>query len=313
MDSSQVSWYTKFPYRGGGFLVQFDRLIRFADGAGRIGGTTGLALWVISQSPWIVRYSLLCTCHLYRLWPSCLSFSQLQGVLGQNKWRTCCAVVVEPDLLSWGLMDWLFSFYQHLPSSWPWPFGHSPGPADLCWAHLLLAEEVCCAPLCWTGVWLGHIRWLCEVLFGSWVGICRDVWSIVFLLHVRNLQPLLGALWNSQPLSLLVAEVGWFSSVRYPQGTWSRHLSLQADILQMEMGHKNRCVGYAMVTDEVVTSVEGQGGWLGCLLGILSKSQLSFSQVDQFQETRLSLSVTVKFWLVPGDPHGLTRLPSHAA
>jgi hypothetical protein len=63
----------------------------------------------------------------------------------------------------------------------------------------------------------------------------------------------------------------------------------------MEMGHKNRCVGYAMVTDEVVTSVEGQGGWLGCLLGILSKSQLSFSQVDQFQETRLSLSVTVKF------------------
>ena len=42
-----------------------------------------------------------------------------------------------------------------------------------------------------------------------------------------------------------------------------------------------------------MTSAKGQGDFLCCLPDMLDKSQLSFLQADQFQGTKLSLSVTV--------------------
>ena len=93
------------------------------------------------------------------------------------------------------------------------------------------------------------------------------------------------------------------------QETWSRPQSLQAGILQLEMDHRNRCSVYVMVLEEVVTFAKGQGDY--CSLDMLNKSLLSSSWVDQFKETRLSLSVAVWSSLVPGDLHGLTRQLSH--
>ena len=94
------------------------------------------------------------------------------------------------------------------------------------------------------------------------------------------------------------------------QETWSRPQSLQAGILQLEMDHRNRCSVYVMVLEEVVTFAKGQGDY--CSLDMLNKSLLSSSWVDQFKETRLSLSVAVWSSLVPGDLHGLMRQLSHA-